>query len=309
MKLKKPKFWDLKQISLWALLLIPFSFLFQLVLLLEKFFKKPKNFSVPVICVGNIYLGGTGKTPLTLELFKIIKSIGKNPGFIKKGYDYLDDEIKMLEKIGKVYTDKSREKAINSLISSNYNVAILDDGFQDYSIKKNFSILCFNSRQLIGNGFTIPSGPLRESIKSLKRADCVLINGEKNIKFENKINKFNNNIKIFYSKYKLLDTDVIQNKKVIALAGIGNPENFFDQLKEKNIDLIKTYSYPDHHNYSKKELKNIIDESEKNNAVIVTTEKDHSRMNEEIKLIIKCIKVDLEIENKNDFINLIKSKI
>ena len=309
MKLKKPKFWDLKQISLWALLLIPFSFLFQLVLLLEKFFKKPKNFSVPVICVGNIYLGGTGKTPLTLELFKIIKSIGKNPGFIKKGYDYLDDEIKMLEKIGKVYTDKSREKAINSLISSNYNVAILDDGFQDYSIKKNFSILCFNSRQLIGNGFTIPSGPLRETIKSLKRADCVLINGEKNIKFENKINKFNNNIKIFYSKYKLLDTDGIQNKKVIALAGIGNPENFFDQLKEKNIDLIKTYSYPDHHNYSKKELKNIIDESEKNNAVIVTTEKDHSRMNEEIKLIIKCIKVDLEIENKNDFINLIKSKI
>ena len=309
MKLKKPKFWDLKQISLWALLLIPFAFLFQLVLLLEKFFKKPKNFSVPVICVGNIYLGGTGKTPLTLELFKIIKSIGKNPGFIKKGYDYLDDEIKMLEKIGKVYTDKSREKAINNLISSNHNVAILDDGFQDYSIKKNFSILCFNSRQLIGNGFTIPSGPLRETIKSLKRADCVLINGEKNIKFENKINKFNNNIKIFYSKYKLLDTDGIQNKKVIALAGIGNPENFFDQLKEKNIDLIKTYSYPDHHNYSKKELKNIIDESEKNNAVIVTTEKDHSRMNEEIKLIIKCIKVDLEIENKNDFINLIKSKI
>ena len=309
MKLKKPKFWDLKQISLWALLLIPFAFLFQLVLLLEKFFKKPKNFSVPVICVGNIYLGGTGKTPLTLELFKIIKSIGKNPGFIKKGYDYLDDEIKMLEKIGKVYTDKSREKAINSLISSNYNVAILDDGFQDYSIKKNFSILCFNSRQLIGNGFTIPSGPLRESIKSLKRADCVLINGEKNVKFENKINKFNNNIKIFYSKYKLLDTDSIKNKKVIALAGIGNPENFFDQLKEKNIDLIKTYSYPDHHNYSKNELKNIIDESEKNNAVIVTTEKDHSRMDEEIKLIIKCIKVDLEIENKNDFINLIKSKI
>ena len=215
----------------------------------------------------------------------------------------------MLEKIGKVYTDKSREKAINNLISSNYNVAILDDGFQDYSIKKNFSILCFNSRQLIGNGFTIPSGPLRESIKSLKRADCVLINGEKNTKFENKINKFNNNIKIFYSKYKLLDTDGIKNKKVIALAGIGNPENFFNQLKDKNIDLIKTYSYPDHHNYSKKELKNIIDESEKNNAVIVTTEKDHSRMNEEIKLLIKCIKVDLEIENKNDFINLIKSKI
>ena len=132
---------------------------------------------MPVICVGNIYLGGTGKTPLTLELFKIIKSIGKNPGFIKKGYDYLDDEIKMLEKIGKVYTDKSREKAINSLISSSV-IAILDDEFKIFN-KKISQFYVFNSRQLIGNGFTIPSGPLRESIKSLKRADCVLINGEK----------------------------------------------------------------------------------------------------------------------------------
>ena len=309
MNFKKPKFWDDAGLSFWSVILYPFSLLFLIVSLIINILKIQKKFPISIICVGNIYLGGTGKTPLAKEVFKIIKSREKSPGFVKKGYDYLDDEIKMLEKIGKVYTDKSREKAINSLISSNYNVAILDDGFQDYSIKKNFSILCFNSRQLIGNGFTIPSGPLRETIKSLKRADCVLINGEKNIKFENKINKFNNNIKIFYSKYKLLDTDGIQNKKVIALAGIGNPENFFDQLKEKNIDLIKTYSYPDHHKYSKNELKNIIDESEKNNAVIVTTEKDHSRMDEEIKLIIKCIKVDLEIENKNDFINLIKSKI
>lgn len=309
MKLKKPKFWDLKQISLWALLLIPFAFLFQLVLLLEKFFKKPKNFSVPVICVGNIYLGGTGKTPLTLELFKIIKSIGKNPGFIKKGYDYLDDEIKMLEKIGKVYTDKSREKAINNLISSNYNVAILDDGFQDYSIKKNFSILCFNSRQLIGNGFTIPSGPLRETIKSLKRADCVLINGEKNIKFENKINKFNNNIKIFYSKYKLLDTDGIQNKKVIALAGIGNPENFFQLLERNNLKIEKKIILPDHYMFSKKEFLNIINEANIDNYQVVMTEKDYFKVKSFSTNKIDFLKVDLIIKNQEKLLSVIKGKI
>ena len=96
------------------------------------------------------------KNTFSLELFNIIKSIGKNPGIVKKSYDYLYDEITMLQKTGKIFLDKDREKSINSLISSNHDVAIFDDGFQDYSIKKSFSIFCFNGNQLIGNGFTIP---------------------------------------------------------------------------------------------------------------------------------------------------------
>lgn len=309
MKLKKPKFWDLKKISFWSIFLLPLSFLFQLISQMYKILSITKKFPIPVICVGNIYLGGTGKTPLVLELYKIIKSMKKNPGFIKKGYEYLNDEIKMLNKIGKVYSNKSRRKAISSLISFKHDVAILDDGFQDHSIKKDFSIVCFNSKQLIGNGLVIPSGPLRESINSLKRADCILINGERNLQFENNIEKINKNIKIFNSKYNIVDLNNFKNIKTIAIAGIGNPENFFDQLKDNDINLIKTYSFPDHHNYSKKELENIINESKEMDALVVTTEKDYSRMNEEVKLIIKCIKVDLEIEKKDEFINLIKDKI
>ena len=108
MKFKKPKFWDYSRVSFWSIILYPFSIIFLLVSSLLKISKFQKKFKVPVICIGNIYLGGTGKTPLVLEVFKIVKSNGKNPGIIKKGYDYLYDEIQMLQKVGKTFIQKDR---------------------------------------------------------------------------------------------------------------------------------------------------------------------------------------------------------
>ena len=308
MNFKKPKFWDDAGLSFWSLILYPFSILFLLSTLIIKFFKIEKKFPIPIICVGNIYLGGTGKTPLVKEVFKIIKSSEKSPGFVKKGYYYLYDEIQMLKKIGETFTNKNRKKAINSLILSGHNVAILDDGFQDLSIKKDFSILCFNSEQLIGNGFIIPSGPLREKISSIKKADCIFINGNKNLEFENKIKEISKNIKIFYSKYKIKNLDKFKNKKVVAFAGIGNPSNFFKLLKENNINVKNTYSFPDHHNYSLRDYNYLLKLNEQH-ELLVTTEKDYSRLNNKMKKSFDYVEVDLEIENKNEFINLIKNKI
>ena len=310
MNFKKPEFWDYSKLSFWSVILYPFSIIFLLVSLLVRLFKIEKKFPIPIICVGNVYVGGTGKTPLALEIFKIIKSNEKNPGFIKKGYDYLYDEIQMLNSAGKTYSNSNREEAINSLISDKHDVAILDDGFQDSSIEKDFSILCFNTRQLIGNGFLIPSGPLRENFNSIKRADCIVINGDRNIEFENKIKKINKNVKIFYSKYKITNLDKFKNRKVLAFAGIGNPSNFFELLKENYIDLLKTYSFPDHHNYSKRDFDKIIEENLDLQPIkVVTTEKDYFRMNDKQKQSCDYVKVDLEIENKDEFINLIKSKL
>lgn len=306
MNFKKPEFWDKSELSIWSIILYPFSLLFLIISLGAKFLKIKKKFPIPVVCVGNIYTGGTGKTPLALEIFKITKSYGKNPAFVKKGYDYLYDEIQMLDKAGKIYSDKNRKEAIKSLISDKHDVAILDDGFQDLSIEKDFSILCFNSRQLIGNGFLIPAGPLRESFNSIKKADCVLINGDRNIEFENKINKINKNIKIFYSKYKIKNVENFKNKEVVAFAGIGNPSNFFHLLKENNINVKKTYSFPDHYNYSENDFSKIIGDK---NMKIITTEKDYFRMDDRQKQNCDFVKVDLEIENKSEFVNLIKNKV
>ena len=308
MNFKKPKFWDHSELSFWSIILYPFSLLFLVTSLVIRLLKTQKKFPIPVICVGNIYLGGTGKTPLALEIFKIVKSSGKNPGFIKKGYDYLYDEIQMLEKIGKTYLNKNRKEAISELISLKHDVAILDDGFQDFSIKKDFSILCFNSNQLIGNGFLIPSGPLRQTFQSIKQAECVVINGTKNLEFEDKIKKINENIKIFYSKYKIKNLDKFKNKKVLAFAGIGNPSNFFELLKKNNINVKETISYPDHYNYSEEDYGFLIKKKEQD-VLLATTEKDYYRLNEKMKQSFDYVDVDLEIDNKNEFINLINSKL
>ena len=93
----------------------------------------------------------------------------------------------MLKKVGTTFVSKSRKEAIESLIKNNNDIAILDDGFQDYTIKKNFSVVCFNQKQWIGNGLIIPSGPLRERITAVNRSDCIVINGERNIKIEDQI--------------------------------------------------------------------------------------------------------------------------
>jgi len=307
MKFKKPKFWDYKKISWKSILLFPLSQVYQSFFWVLKVFnslKRHKKTTIPIICVGNIYLGGTGKTPVVREIFNIAKSFGKNPAFIKKYYDYLSDEIKMLEKTGKVYVNKKRHDGILLSAKDNHDLAILDDGFQDFSIKPNFSVLCFNSRQMIGNGQLIPSGPLRERLDAIKRADCLIINGVKNFDFEEKIYSIKKEIKIFYSNYKIKNIKKYHGKKIAAFAGIGNPENFFNLLKENKIDLVKTYIFPDHHNYSKKDFEIMTKE---NSGILVTTEKDFNRMSEEQKKNCCIIEVDLEIENMQKFEGLIKS--
>ena len=175
----KPKFWDKNQISFFSILLFPISLLIKLISFFRRFLIKTNQSTIPIICVGNIYLGGTGKTPLCIELFSILKNLNMNPAFIRKKYDSFQDETNLQKKVGPIYQNKKRIKAIEEAEQNNINVAILDDGFQDFSIKKNLSIICFNEKQWIGNGFTIPSGPLRESLSALKRANCVVINGKK----------------------------------------------------------------------------------------------------------------------------------
>ena len=309
MKLKKPKFWDSSRFSVWAILFFPISILFLLFAFINKY-KISKKFPIPVICVGNIYVGGTGKTPLASEIFKITKSLGKNPAFVKKYYDYLKDEITMLKKVGTTFVSKSRKEAIESLIKNKNDIAILDDGFQDYTIKKNFSVVCFNQKQWIGNGLVIPSGPLRERITAVNRSDCIVINGERNVKIEDQIYKKNKNAKIFYSKYKPVDINRFKDKQIYAFSGIGNPSNFFDLLRENNLNLIGTNSFPDHYHFTKSDLEILIKKinSEKN-QILLTTEKDYFRIHDNFKTHFQYLKIELEIENKDNFIELIKKNI
>ena len=305
----KPKFWDKNKISFFSVLLFPVSLLIKVLSLFKRVLIKTNQSSIPIICVGNIYLGGTGKTPLCIEIFLILKNLNMNPVFVRKKYDSFQDEADLQKQVGPVYQNKKRIEAVKEALQNKANVAILDDGFQDFSINKNLSIVCFNKKQWVGNGFTIPSGPLRESLSALKRANCVVINGEKNRDIENKIFSKNKEIKIFYTKYRAKNISEFKNKKVIAFAGIGNPDNFFDLLKDNKIDIGEEIKFPDHHEYSEETLENLINKAKKNNNILLTTEKDYFRIAENYKQNISFLKIEVEIENRNQFIDQIKKII
>ena len=305
----KPKFWDKNQISFFSVLLFPFTLLIKFLVFFKTLLTKKYISSIPIICVGNIYLGGTGKTPLCVEIFSILKNLNMKPAFIRKKYESFQDEADLMKQMGSVYQNKKRIKAVQEATQNNVNVAILDDGFQDLSIKKNLSIICFNEKQWIGNGLTIPSGPLRESLSALKKVDCVIINGKKNKDIENKIFSKNEKIKIFYSNYKPQNIDEFQSKKIIAFAGIGNPENFFDLLMDNKLNIVGTIKFPDHHKYSEQVLENLSNKIKDNNSILLTTEKDYFRISKNYKKNINYLKIKVEIENKDQFIEEIKKTI
>jgi len=302
MNFSKPRYWDDK-FSFISLLLLPISFIIVVLAYLKKNITHKIKHKIKVICIGNLYVGGTGKTPLAIDLVKSLNKHSKKTTLIKKFYKNHIDEFNLI-KSNKIsyFSDKSRNAAILKAKKNKYNVMVLDDGFQDPSFYKDLSIICFNEKQLIGNGRVIPAGPLRESIQSIKNAKIIVINGKKNIKFERKILAISKSIKIYYSKYRPVNSKEFKSHNLIAFAGIGNPENFFSLLKESKFKVKQTISYPDHYKFSKNELLKIISTAKKNNLKIITTEKDYYRIKHLRLNDIKYLKTKLEIKNKNKLI-------
>ena len=304
MKLYKPKFW--KKRNILSVSLIPLSLILYLCILLKKKFTKIVSYKIPVICIGNIYIGGTGKTPLSLYVANELKKRGKNPVIVRKYYKNHKDEHDLIKKNFKSFIlNKSRDKAIREAEKRGFDSVILDDGFQDYKIKKDLNIICFNSNQLDGNGLIIPAGPLRENFSSLKDAEIVIINGKKTASFEKKIFKINNDIQTFYSEYKPIDIQRLKDKKFIAVVGIGNPENFLSLLKENGINVLKNYILPDHYQFSKKETDIFIKDAENNDCEVILTEKDYYKVKNHNLNRMECLKVLLNIEEKEKFFNTI----
>ena len=309
MMLFKPKFWD-KKIGLFSTLLFPFSLITIFIVFLKKKLINKYTFKTPVICIGNIYIGGTGKTPASILFANEITKLHRKPVIIRKYYKSHYDEHELIKNNFKDFIlSKNRFEAIKKVDKSEFDVVILDDGLQDYKIKKNLSIVCFNENQLIGNGLVLPSGPLRENLSALKDVEVVLINGKKNKSFEEKIYNINKNLKIFYSYYKPLNLEDFKSKKLFALAGIGNPNNFFRIIEENNLEIEKKFIFPDHYKFSKSEIQNIIQEAESKNAEIIMTEKDYFKIRDFNLKKLNFLKVSLKIQNKEELIRIIEKSI
>ena len=306
-KINKPKFWD-RKIGLISILFFPLTLIVIFFTSLKKKITKTRGFKIPIICVGNIYLGGTGKTPTSILLANELSKLGKKPLILRKYYKNHNDEYSLIKNYFKnLIISKNRIEGLKEAEKSNFDMVILDDGLQDYKIKKNLSIVCFNNNQLIGNGMVLPSGPLRENLSILKNIEIVIINGKKNINFENKILNINKKLEIFYSFYKPINLDQFKNKKLLALAAIGNPENFFQLVEKNDLKIFKKKIFPDHYQFSKAEMQNILKEAEKKNYQIIMTEKDYYKINHYKLKKINYLRVSLEIYNKEKLLKKINS--
>jgi len=308
MNLNKPKFWDSETLSIWSILLLPLSAIYLLILLIKKKIIKENSFNIKIICVGNIYIGGTGKTSLAVTIANILKKNNIKYCFIKKLYPDQYDEQKILQNYGKVFLSRERLKSLKEAEKEKYQFAIFDDGLQDYSINYDLSFVCFNTINWIGNGMIIPSGPLRENIKNLKYYNYIVLNGNlENLELIKKeIYFFNPNIEIIIGKYiptNLMDFDL--NEEYLVFSGIGNHKSFISMLKSYHFKVIKDIEYPDHYIYSKNDINELISISKKLNSKIITTEKDFMRIKNQKENKIQFIKSKLEIIDPKKIINAI----
>ena len=300
MKFKKPKFWNNKNFL--SICLLPLSLITIIFNILKTYIISGFRSNIPIICVGNIFIGGTGKTPLSIYIYNLLKRKKYRPAIVRKYYNSHIDEINFTKsKVGQFFYDKKRTLSISKAESKKNNVIIMDDGLQDVSVIKDLNIICFNSSDLIGNGFVLPAGPLREKLKNVNNCQIAVINGKRNIAFEKKLKSISNNIEIYQSKYIIKNSKKFRGKKILAFAGIGNPRNFFNLLKDNGFKVKQEISFPDHYNYSKDEIENLISKAKEEGLTLLTTEKDFFRIKRSDFKKINYVSVDLKILNNKSF--------
>jgi tetraacyldisaccharide 4'-kinase len=290
MILNYPKFWQRR--SFLAYLLLPIAGIFYLIIKLRYFlyhshFFKSTKFSVPVIIVGNITVGGTGKTPFVIWLAEHLQQQGKKPGIVSRGYgskapyypyavrpdsDYCEvgDEALVIVRRTKcpMVIGANRVAAVQKLLATtDCDVVISDDGLQHYALGREQEIVLVDGDRRFGNGFLLPAGPLREPISRLKSVNQVIINGvDMHIIPAKKLYPicFNNPS---YRGLTAVSISEFIGKTVHAVAGIGNPQKFFTLLENIGIKVIP-HPFPDHNQFIAQDL-NFDDD-----LPIIMTEKD-----------------------------------
>ena len=307
MQLKKPIFWNKK--GFLSILLYPLTIITYFFNLTKKQLKK-KKFKIKTICIGNIYIGGTGKTPLSIKINKILKKKYKTV-FVKKKYLNQIDEQKLLRNNGKLICKSTRFISLKHAENEGFELAILDDGLQEKKFDYDISIACFNTSSGVGNGFLLPAGPLRENLSALKNYHAVFLIGEKNnkklIQFLKKTNK---NTKLFEGKYRPENLKKFnRNKDYLAFSGLGNPKEFENTLKKYKFKVKEKLIFPDHYNFSNSEINKIKKKAEINKLVIITTEKDYLKLNKKNKKNINFLKIKIEIKNLGKFSKFLKEKL
>ena len=315
--LKAPKFWYIKRLSLPALMLFPLSIFWIFGTYLKKKFTKTQKSNIPVIAVGSAIIGGSGKTPSVLYICEELEKAGYRPHIISRGYggtsshvikvnndmDYklVGDEALMMSHYYPTWVSKDKFRAFVHAEADGANVLVIDDALQSFNIFKNLSIYVYDGIQSFGNKCLVPAGPLRETVNSaINRSQIFfLINSDHCEDLKEK--KFK-----YILNYKISINSEIKEKKLIAFAGLGFNKKFFDQLIDENLNIVQYKEFPDHHQYSIDDLYQLLDEANKNDAFLITTEKDHIRIPNEFKSSVGIIEGKIKSNSQIELVSEIE---
>ena len=295
---------------------------------LHRIFNTPRTVCAPVICVGNITAGGSGKTPAAIALMTLIKAqnIAKNPFFLTRGYggtlsaptlvdhdihkyETCGDEALLLARHAPTVVARNRHAGAQFAVQNGADLIIMDDGLQNYQLKKDYSLMVINGAMGVGNGHILPAGPLRESLDSgIKKVAGIIFIGKDIHGVKNKIAPqtpfYNTQISALPDTNNALNAGTT----VFAFAGLGYPEKFFTHLKHSRVlNIYQSTAFPDHHPYSIEDLIPIINQAQEKNIPVVTTDKDYLRVPKSVKSSIIPLGIALEFDDKNAIIDALKS--
>jgi tetraacyldisaccharide 4'-kinase len=309
--MKAPNFW-FQAPSLISFLLKPFSWIYEQIHKIRWRITTPAKSKIPIICVGNPGVGGSGKTPVSLSIGIILKSIGFKIAYLTRGYGgkaqgpivvskschtahQVGDEPLLLTKCAKTVMAKNRLKGLK-LFDSKTDIILMDDGYQNPTIQKDINLLVIDGPRGFGNGCVFPGGPLREPLDMcLHRASLIVVLGQPTTQVKKALQKVK--CPIFYGHLKINLPKTIKGS-LYAFAGIAFPEKFFDSLRNEKCALLKTAEFPDHYPYKLSDLEALKEEAGSHKAQLVTTEKDYYRIPKNQRNSIIPIPVMIEWEDE-----------
>jgi len=310
--MRAPKFWNPERdASLPAKLLAPLSPVYFAGNQLRRAFISPKRVGVPIICVGNVTVGGAGKTPTALTLAKMMKDWGVAVHFLTRGYGgtvhgplrvdatqhnarKVGDEPLLLARRAPTWLAGNRPAGARLAVAAGAEAIIMDDGFQNPSLIKDVSLMVVDAGFGFGNERRLPAGPLRESVAhGLERANAVVLIGADETGLA---------VRLGRSGVPLLRAELtpslqalkLRDRAVVAFAGIARPAKFFTTLEAIGCNILRRVAFADHHRFTPNEIMTLVEHAGAQGAIPVTTEKDWVRLPQEAKPMVEQVPIVLE---------------
>lgn len=317
--MQAPKFWYRSR-SWQAILLSPLGVLYAWATARRQKNARPTQIDIPVICIGNLNVGGTGKTPTTIAIAQMLTSRGIAVHIVSRGYggslqavtqvdprshtaDETGDEPLLMAAFAPTWVANERVAAARAAQNAGADVILLDDGFQDPSLTKDLTIIVVDAARGFGNGCCLPAGPLRESVHvGLKRANAVISIGEPEVQsqFRERSADQVGRIEHLTASLKPIEMGMPWAEgRYLAFAGIGDPEKFFATLRGLGAPLVRTVALDDHQKFARPMIQRLMKEAQSMNAQLVTTEKDAARLPADLRSGILSLPVRLEFDDAN----------